>query len=178
MTIEKTEVSRRTLVKGAAWSLPVIAVAAATPLAAASAATSDLVPVLSGPVTLNLSLGPVTLASINVVNTLTITNNGTVASPAGATATVTYNSALLTLNISGVGVDVLPGDGSDTLTLPAIAPGESLVINLGTTLDSLLDLSLLQSLLGGDPELLEVALAGDGVTSNNNTSSEIGISIL
>jgi len=36
MTIENTNVSRRTLVKGAAWSLPVVAVAAATPLAAAS----------------------------------------------------------------------------------------------------------------------------------------------
>lgn len=32
--------SRRTLVKGAAWSVPVIAVAAATPLAAASTATN------------------------------------------------------------------------------------------------------------------------------------------
>ncbi|MFD5213450.1 hypothetical protein [Microbacterium sp. NPDC058345] len=39
MTIEKNELSRRTLVKGAAWSLPVIAVAAATPMAAASTAT-------------------------------------------------------------------------------------------------------------------------------------------
>ncbi|GAT72206.1 hypothetical protein MHM582_0679 [Microbacterium sp. HM58-2] len=35
----KDGVSRRTLVKGAAWSLPVIAVAAATPLAAASTVT-------------------------------------------------------------------------------------------------------------------------------------------
>lgn len=35
-------VSRRTLVKGAAWSLPVIAVAAATPLAAASTTNSSL----------------------------------------------------------------------------------------------------------------------------------------
>ncbi|GAA4486050.1 hypothetical protein [Microbacterium panaciterrae] len=33
-------VSRRSLVKGAAWSVPVIAVAAATPLAAASTATN------------------------------------------------------------------------------------------------------------------------------------------
>jgi hypothetical protein len=33
-------VSRRTLVKGAAWSVPVIAVAAASPLAAASTATN------------------------------------------------------------------------------------------------------------------------------------------
>lgn len=40
MTIENTNVSRRTLVKGAAWSLPVVAVAAATPLAAASTVTN------------------------------------------------------------------------------------------------------------------------------------------
>ncbi|MGN7977338.1 hypothetical protein ACTJJ4_07160 [Microbacterium sp. 22195] len=41
MTIENTNVSRRTLVKGAAWSLPVVAVAAATPLAAASTGTAS-----------------------------------------------------------------------------------------------------------------------------------------
>src|SRR5690606_25750473 len=90
MTIEKTELSRRSLVKGAAWSLPVIAVAAATPMAAASTATSDLVPALSGPVDLALTLGPVNLATINVVNTLTISNIGTSASPAGATAAIAY----------------------------------------------------------------------------------------
>ncbi|WP_448710916.1 hypothetical protein [Microbacterium profundi] len=41
MTTESTGISRRTLVKGAAWSMPVIAVAAATPLAAASVNTAS-----------------------------------------------------------------------------------------------------------------------------------------
>ncbi|MBN8424142.1 hypothetical protein JF531_06355 [Microbacterium esteraromaticum] len=40
MTAESTELSRRTLVKGAAWSLPVIAAVAATPMAAASTVTN------------------------------------------------------------------------------------------------------------------------------------------
>jgi hypothetical protein len=43
-----SRVSRRTLVKGAAWSVPVIAAAAAAPLASASVAQFDLVYV-SGP---------------------------------------------------------------------------------------------------------------------------------
>ncbi len=40
-------ISRRTIVKGAAWSVPVIAAAVATPLAAASLVNDDLVPALS-----------------------------------------------------------------------------------------------------------------------------------
>lgn len=41
-TATSSGISRRTVVQGAAWSLPVIAVAVATPLAAASTAQSDL----------------------------------------------------------------------------------------------------------------------------------------
>lgn len=42
MTEENKGLSRRTVVKGAAWSVPVIAAAVATPLAAASVANSSL----------------------------------------------------------------------------------------------------------------------------------------
>lgn len=68
MTIEKTELSRRTLVKGAAWSLPVIAVAAATPMAAASTATASVEWTGSNTTLLTLTLlngGPV--AGVNLL---------------------------------------------------------------------------------------------------------------
>jgi hypothetical protein len=179
MTIENTNVSRRTLVKGAAWSLPVVAVAAATPLAAASTTGTDLVPALSGPINLDLTALGLTVATVNVVNTLTIMNNGTVATPAtGTTASVVYNPALLTLNISGVGVQVLGSDGNYTLNLPSIPAGGSLTINLGTTLDTLLTLNLLTQLLGGPQQTLAASVAGDDVTGNNSASTNVGISIL
>src|SRR5690606_30713830 len=105
-------------------------------------------------------------------------NIGTSASPAGATAAIAYDSSLLTLNISGVGVDVLGSDGSYTLTLPSIPAGGDLVINLGTALDSLLNLTLLTSILGGPTPTMDVTLSGDGNAANNSTSSNIGITLL
>ncbi|MFB8189666.1 hypothetical protein ACFC14_10105 [Microbacterium sp. NPDC055988] len=169
-------VSRRTLVKGAAWSVPVIAAAVATPLAAASGLNDDLVPALSGPITLTLGLG---LATINTVNTLTITNNGTDASPAGATAVVQYNPGLLSLNIATVaGVSVGGADGNYTLTLPSIPAGGNLSIGLGTTLDSLLNVGLLTTLLGGPQQVMSATVSGDSVTGNNATSQNVGITLL
>ncbi|KJQ55071.1 hypothetical protein [Microbacterium sp. SA39] len=170
--------SRRTVVKGAAWSVPVIAAAVATPLAAASLA-GDLTAAFSGPLALNLSLGPITLATVNAVNTLTITNAGPAASPVGATANVQYLPSLLTLNIAAVGgVTVAGSDGNFTLTLPSIAAGDSLVINLGTTLDTLLDLGLLTSLAGGPAQTISATLGGDGVPGNNTAVAPIGITLL
>lgn len=172
---KNTGVSRRTLVKGAAWSVPVIAAAVATPLAAASVLNDDLVPALSGPITLSLGL----LASINTVNTLTITNNGTDASPAGATAVIQYTPSLLSLNIGPVaGVTIGGTDGNYTLTLPSIPAGGNLVFNLGTTLDSLLNLGLLTSLLGGPQQTMTATVSGDSVTGNNTASQNVGINIL
>lgn len=170
--------TRRTVVKGAAWSVPVIAAAVATPLAAASAA-GDLTGAFGGPIALDLSIGPIDVATVNAVNTLTITNAGPAASPAGATANISYLPSLLTLNIAAVGgVTVAGSDGNFTLTLPSIAAGDSLVINLGTTLDTLLDLGLLTSLAGGPEQTINATLGGDGVPGNNTTAAPIGITIL
>lgn len=167
-------ISRRTIVKGAAWSVPVIAAAVATPLAAASLVNDDLVPALSGPISLNLGL-----ATVTAVNTLTITNSGTDASPAGATAVVQYNSSLLSLNIAAVGGVTVGGtDGNYTLTLPSIPAGGNIVIGLGTTLDSLLNVTLLTTLLGGPQQVMTATVSGDSVTGNNSASSNIGISLL
>lgn len=79
MTIENTNVSRRTLVKGAAWSLPVIAVAAATPLAAASTTNASVAWTDSETGLLRLALldgtGLLTAqALVTVPNEYTITN--------------------------------------------------------------------------------------------------------
>ncbi|MGS0561276.1 hypothetical protein [Microbacterium aurugineum] len=172
-------VSRRTLVKGAAWSVPVIAAAVATPLAAASVADNDLVPALSGPIALSLTALGIPVATVNTVNTLTITNNGPDASTAGATAVIQYTPSLLTLSIGPVaGVTVAGSDGNYTLTLPSIPSGGNIVIDLGTTLDTLLDLSLLTTLLGGPQQTMTVTVSGDTVTGNNTTAQNVGITLL
>lgn len=175
---EKT-LDRRTVLKGAAWSVPVIAAAVATPMAAATTVgQDDLVPSLSGLFNLSLTLGPITVATINTPNTLTISNIGTDPSPEGATVAVQYPSSLLTLNIAGAGITVLGSDGDYQVVLPAIPAGDSLVITLGTTLDSLLNLSILQGLLGGPTPQVTAVVAGDSVTDNNSTASNIGITLL
>lgn len=172
-------ISRRTVVKGAAWSVPVIAAAVATPLAAASLTDSDLVPAFSGPISLGLAAGPINVATVSTVNTLTISNNGPAASPAGATATIQYTPSLLTLNIAAVaGVTVAGTDGNYTLTLPSIPAGGNIVINLGTTLDSLLNLTILQNLLGGPQQTMTATVAGDDITGNNTTTQNVGITLL
>ncbi|MFC4139906.1 MULTISPECIES: hypothetical protein [unclassified Microbacterium] len=170
---------RRTIIKGAAWSLPVVAVAAAVPAMAASTDT-DLVPALSGPITLTLSALGISVATISVVNTLTITNNGPAPTPAtGTQATVQYDPALLTLNIAAVAGVVVGGtDGNRTLSLPSIPAGGSLTIGLGSTLDSLLTLSVLTGILGGGTPQMTATVTGDSVTGNNSTAEDIGVTIL
>lgn len=168
---------RRTIIKGAAWSLPVVAVAAAVPAMAASTGT-DLTGAFSGP--LNLSLVVVVpVATVSTVTTLTITNDGPEPQAAGATVRIQYNPALLTLNIAQVGgITVLGSDGDYTVTLPAIPVNGSVTIQLGTLLDSLLTLSLLTQILGGGPEQITATIAGDTVTGNNVVVSPIGIQLL
>lgn len=93
MTIEKTELSRRTLVKGAAWSLPVIAVAAATPMAAASTtnANVDWSGTDTGLLSLQLLDGTGVLAAqvlITVPDEYTITNGAGAITNENATVTI------------------------------------------------------------------------------------------
>ena len=90
-------VSRRALVKGAAWSVPVIAVAAATPLAAASTATNvgdfhidgtcGVLGVLGPGFTLTAGSAPLPVGTIINVTGSGIANIG-VFSVTGGTATV------------------------------------------------------------------------------------------
>ena len=90
-------VSRRALVKGAAWSVPVIAVAAATPLAAASTATNvgdfhidgtcGVLGVLGPGFTLTAGSAPLPVGTIINITGSGIANIG-VFSVTGGTATV------------------------------------------------------------------------------------------
>lgn len=172
-------IARRSVVKGAAWAAPVVAAAVAIPSVSASVVEQvDLVPALSGPLTLSLSALGVPVARIGVFNTLTITNQGTVASTGTETATLVYDSSLLTVNTLGLGVAVAGSDGNLIFTLPVIQPGASLTINLGTTLDSLLNLNLLTSLIGGGAQTMASTVSGDTVTDNNTVSQVVGITVL
>lgn len=170
--------SRRAVVKGAAWSVPVIAAAVATPLAAASVAGADLTPSLSGPITLSLTALGLPVATINTPNTLTITNLTATPSTAGNTVNLVFPSSLLTLNITGTGISLLGSDGNYTITLPSIPANGSLTIGLGTVLDSLLNLSVLTGLLGGGTPQMVATVAGDAVTSNNTAASNLGVTVL
>lgn len=162
MTIEETGVSRRTLVKGAAWSLPVIAVAAATPLAAASTAENfdvAVTPSCVGNYDLTGLLGLIEAvpgvgdaAGATVQGLLsaiglepfqsrgyTITAaEGTI--PAGTQFTLTTEPGLIDLsllagaiNASVLGVVSVNGSSSATLELAADLPeGTSTTIQLGS----------------------------------------------
>ncbi|MFC7788637.1 hypothetical protein ACU045_06605 [Microbacterium sp. MAHUQ-60] len=128
MTIEKTELSRRSLVKGAAWSLPVIAVAAATPMAAASVnnATVNFDGTTTNLATIGLLDGSGTLtASVlpTFPNNVVIDNGpGTLDGPLTGVVTITWASGLpVTLLSSGVsrgfGVLDIPGTTLGTRTI-------------------------------------------------------------
>lgn len=171
-------VARRSVVKGAAWAAPVVAAAVAIPSVSASVVeTVDLVPALSGPINLSLTV-IVPVARITALNTLTITNQGTVASTGTETATLVYNPSLLTINTGGISVAIAGEEGNYVFTLPVIQPGASLTINLGTTLSSLLNLNLLNQLLGGPNQTMSSTVSGDTVTDNNTVSEVVGITLL
>lgn len=108
-------VSRRTLVKGAAWSVPVIAVAAATPFAAASTATNV------GNFALNGSCG--TLGLLGPGFTLTA---GSAPLPVGTIVNITgggvANVGVFSVTGGTATVNVLSGTSRQiTLTAPVPA---------------------------------------------------------
>lgn len=117
-------VSRRTIVKGAAWAAPVIAVAAATPFAAASTVPDASVAWgdSSGRL-LALGLlgsdGSGSLVTASVLpfgpQNFTITNNGgAISGPLTAQINVSYSSGIPLLSAKGFGV--YTADGVDSKT--------------------------------------------------------------
>ncbi|MEV4773899.1 hypothetical protein [Microbacterium sp. LWH12-1.2] len=155
-------VSRRTLVKGAAWSLPVIAVAAATPFASASVAFNATVTAeCSGDYDISVLTGIVGAGLVGVVQTAlgviglqpNATREFTVTAttgdiPAGTQYLLTDPNALLTLTgleaVIGAGVAgvISTTDGYViTLTNP-ITNGNSFSVNV---YDALVNVGALSS---------------------------------
>lgn len=170
--LTSTPINRRTVVKGAAWSVPVIAAAIAAPAASASTLSTDLAVAFGGTQLIRINL---VLVSINVTlaNTLTISNLGSSTSTGGEVVTLTYPSTLSQLTLaSGSGLaTVSVGTTSATITLPPIPVGGSEVINIGLV-------SLPVGVLGGDVTINATLAAVDTNAANNTASSTVGITIL
>lgn len=129
MTETTTGISRRTLVKGAAWSVPVLAVAAATPMAAASvnSATVQWVGGASQLLSLTLLDGGAVSASIlpsaptqlRVANTPGIVPNVTARFDVAQATGISVNVGVGDVYLRGFAPRTLPGAaivGSTTVT--------------------------------------------------------------
>lgn len=152
-------VSRRALVKGAAWSVPVIAVAAATPLAAASTATNvgdfhingtcGVLGLLGPGFTLTAGSAPLPVGTIINITGTGIANVG-VFSVTGGTATVNV--------LSGTARQI-------TLTAPLAA---------GTTIDFRTTLSISVAFqLSAATTLPSGFVAGSGAKQSAGVSSTL-----
>lgn len=181
----KRELGRRSVLKGAAWSVPVIAAVAVAPLAAASVNQSILRPEFSGSNPLSLVVGIITVADISVPTTLTIYNDGNVASTAGDDVVLTYPDGLLDVSLGGVGISVLPGSGSPrTILLPSIPPGGSVTINVTSGLlgfgSVLAALNVLNGLLGSGENVMTATIDdnSNGTVTGSPATAPVGITIL
>ena len=124
------DVGRRTLIKGAAWSAPVIALTVATPLAAASTtlnydlvvaslSTSGGYPFTTQPAYTSITGEPVYPDNRATQHWLILENHGDAEIPAGSTVTVSYPAFSSTGNpfLSAVGGNnTTPGISSSTVT--------------------------------------------------------------
>lgn len=144
MTEEKKELSRRTVVKGAAWSVPVIAAAVAMPLASASNALDlTIAGTCAGEFRANGLASNILNALTGVLGldaatrTFTVTA-GTTDVPVGTTFLLS-NSGLLNVGLLGItgaldvsALDIVNvGGGVTSITLQAPLPaGQSFTIDL------------------------------------------------
>lgn len=166
----RAQLSRRTVVKGAAWSIPVIAVAAATPLAAASLGGADLASTLGAPADIVFDTGFGPVMTFTTPTQLTITNSGAADSVAGATVGLVYDGWLFVLTPTGTGISVSGPSGDIVITLPSITAGTSLTIDLGVALDpdaGLNDPEWVPIYAGDEDSTMTVTITGDDVTGNN-----------
>lgn len=137
--------SRRTVLKATAWSLPVVAVAAATPLAAASTTGDLLLTARTGGTTIGANDPGATEAYVLAIPPgFDVTTIGTERTPAGATLIVTFDSRLLgdpSATMDGINAPRTPVtiDGNvatATFTLPLGIPAngttEPLLITFAT----------------------------------------------
>jgi len=125
MTLDRTSVSRRTVVKGAAWSLPVIAAAAATPLAAASTTNASVT--WSGTNTGLLSLRLLDgTGLIDAKALVTVPTEYTIANGPGAITNETANVTIAVGRPSGINLPVGRARGFGVASVGGIdtAPAE------------------------------------------------------
>lgn len=169
--------NRRSVVKGAAWSVPVIAAAIAAPAASASVLGADLTPAFGGQQVFNFRVGvapALITANATLANTLTISNIGGLPSTAGETVAVTYPAALgsgLTLmSFSGLATVSLVPNGF-LVTLPAIPAGGDETLSLGLV-------SLPAGILGGPQTIVASVNAADANPANNTATTDVGITLL
>lgn len=182
-------VSRRTLVKGAAWSLPVIAVAAATPLASASVAWNATVTAdCSGDYDISVLTGIVGAGLVGVVQTAlgvlglepNATREFTVTAttgdiPAGTQYLLTDPNALLTVegleDVIGAGVaGVISTAEGFILTLANPIPqGSSFTVDVYR---SVINVGALSSFT-----LSQVQADADGADNSATTGSLLAVAI-
>lgn len=177
--IDSSGLNRRSVVKGAAWSVPVIAAAIAAPAASASHAPGhgkDLTPTFGGLATFNIRVGMPALVNANITleSVLTISNVGNEASAGDETVTVSYPGTL------GSGVTLVSNSGAATvslapngfvITLPAIPAGGFEMFSLGLV-------TLPVGIAGGTQTIVARVVADDANPLNNQDSTDVGITLL
>jgi hypothetical protein len=171
-------VTRRTVMKGVAWSVPVVAAVTVAPMAAASTASSDLTPIFDGTQVLSLSAGPLAIANLTLANQLIIRNIGSSPSDTNVTVTVTLdaNIASAILLTGGAGVINVSGAGTNTRLItigPLAANGGQAVVDIG-----LVALPIGSTILPGDNQMTATIPAVDAVTTNNQAVSNVGVTLL
>lgn len=127
--VQQSGVSRRTIAKGAAWSVPVVAVGAAAPAASAST-TNDI-----GAFSLDGSCG--LLGTVN--QGFTLAASGTAPVPAGSVVTITGSglASVTAINLSNQIANVTIGSNSATIVLNQDLPAGQVL-----TMTTLLSISV------------------------------------
>lgn len=160
MTEEVTTpgLSRRTVVKGAAWSVPVIAAAVATPLAAASLADVGAFALAGTCGTLGL-LGP----------GFTLTADATTPLPVGTTVTVTgsgvANIGVFSVSGGTATVATLSGTSRQITLTSALPAGATIAFRTTLSITVAFQLNAVATLPGG--------FAGTGAKTAGNVSSTL-----
>ncbi|MDR2998109.1 MAG: hypothetical protein LBU78_08320 [Microbacterium sp.] len=170
---------RRTIIKGAAWSLPVVAVAAAVPMASASVAGATLAWGPSSGQLLSLALlngAPSGGAVVNVnvlpngANYFTVNNTtaGAVEGPLTGHVSVKWASGLPLLSVKGYGVYAVDGSTAAVTNRTETARGIGGLIN---TYETEQDIVVSQSIPGSTSVNIPITW---GLTQNGS----LGVSVL
>ncbi|QXQ09656.1 hypothetical protein [Paeniglutamicibacter sp. Y32M11] len=160
--------SRRTIVKGAAWSVPVIAAAIAAPAASASVASATVAftDVSANLVWLDLLNGGVASASVlgtGPQNITVINTAGAIVGPLTGVITIAPNSATL-INLGGrpkaIGVQTLSGA---TVTNRTASGGTNGALGIGARADTTTtNFTVAAGIAGGGSLVLPIAFGYTG----------------